>query len=503
MASAKDIAVLERKLKEAKSNREKIVLAKELKDLKSKLSTTQKQDTLPTQRRKIRMLSSAEFNELIARLKQRPEYSFLKSMGKGKIADDYRVVGKPVGWRIKGKNNYKVPSKRFRAENPDLVYYENRTNRSDVRRPNRLAKGGNMDSLMTNDIKKKWKDYTEGDSRGNFASYDSILKEIKSANFYGRAYRPKTGSATIHNTLNLLKQLGVIYEVNDMRKPISQRGYYLKNNQMATGGSLKKKDVKHPKAFKIDLDVESRMGNNEHFEVGKMRGYGDALVSRSALQHNAPDNYKYSVKATNKYAKGGGVKKKDKTQPAPTPNANLNPMDSYNVELIESQGKDDKGTYYMFPKPANDNSRGVLFEKGGEIEENAKFKADNPNWTNEKLLAEYEKLNVDLRNFNNGFLKPKQIIGGGYKSSAIAKKIAKQWLEDRVAEYKMALEIRGVMAKGGMTKKEFQAKKMGKVMHEFKQGDLHSGKSGNIVKNREQAIAIGLSEAKRGWKNRK
>lgn len=144
MASAKDIAVLERKLKEAKTNREKIVLAKELKDLKSKLSTTQKQDTLPTQRRKIRMLSSADFNELIARLKQRPEYSFLKSMGKKKIADDYRVVGKPVGWRIKGKDNYKVPSKRFRAENPDDVYYENRTNRSDVRRPNRLEQGGMM-----------------------------------------------------------------------------------------------------------------------------------------------------------------------------------------------------------------------------------------------------------------------------------------------------------------------------------------------------------------------
>jgi hypothetical protein len=447
------------------------------------------------------MLSSAEFNELIARLKQKPEYSFLKSMGKKKIEDDYRVVGKPVGWRIKGKDNYKVPSKRFRAENPDLVYYENRINRSDVRRPNRLEKGGmmenqnllkeddyvwnavgkklvvnkvtkdeyylsgfmqrgdspfskskvnsyiksgewtlkpkmarggyvskgemvwkkitdsqkmdflyknftpeitprtqeilrgkswnflpknvkikfeskyanvedyatggNMDSLMTKDIKQKWNDYTEGDSRGNFASYDSILKEMESANFYGRAFRPKTGSATIYNTLNLLKKLGVIYEVTDMRKPISQRGYYLKNNQMATGGSLKKKDVKHPKAFKIDLDVESRMGNNEHFEVGKMRGYGDALVSRSALQHNAPENYKYSVKATNKYAKGGGVKKKDKIQPASTPNANVNPMDSYNVELVESQGKEDKGNYYMFPKPADKNSKGVLFKKGG------------------------------------------------------------------------------------------------------------------------------------------
>jgi hypothetical protein len=56
--------------------------------------------------------------------------------------------------------------------------------------------------------------------------------------------------------------------------------------------------------------------------------------------------------------------------------------------------------------------------------------------------------------------------------------------------------------KGGVTKKEFQAKKMGKVMHEFKQGDLHIGKSDKIVKNREQAIAIGLSEVKRGWKNR-
>lgn len=37
--------------------------------------------------------------------------------------------------------------------------------------------------------------------------------------------------------------------------------------------------------------------------------------------------------------------------------------------------------------------------------------------------------------------------------------------------------------------------KMQKVMHEFKQGDLHSGsKTGPMVKNRKQAIAIALSE---------
>jgi hypothetical protein len=37
--------------------------------------------------------------------------------------------------------------------------------------------------------------------------------------------------------------------------------------------------------------------------------------------------------------------------------------------------------------------------------------------------------------------------------------------------------------------------KVGKVMREFKSGKLHSGKSGKIVKNPKQAIAIALSEA--------
>lgn len=40
-------------------------------------------------------------------------------------------------------------------------------------------------------------------------------------------------------------------------------------------------------------------------------------------------------------------------------------------------------------------------------------------------------------------------------------------------------------------------KKVGKVMHEYKHGDLHSGsKQGPEVKNPKQAIAIALSEAR-------
>lgn len=36
-----------------------------------------------------------------------------------------------------------------------------------------------------------------------------------------------------------------------------------------------------------------------------------------------------------------------------------------------------------------------------------------------------------------------------------------------------------------------------KAMHEFKRGKLKSGRSGDTVKSRDQAIAIGLSKARK------
>jgi hypothetical protein len=38
-------------------------------------------------------------------------------------------------------------------------------------------------------------------------------------------------------------------------------------------------------------------------------------------------------------------------------------------------------------------------------------------------------------------------------------------------------------------------KKIEKVMREYKEGTLHSGKGGPVVKSRKQAVAIALSEA--------
>jgi ribosomal protein L21E len=45
-------------------------------------------------------------------------------------------------------------------------------------------------------------------------------------------------------------------------------------------------------------------------------------------------------------------------------------------------------------------------------------------------------------------------------------------------------------------KKAQKLAKVGKVMREYKEGTLHSGKKGPVVKSRKQAIAIALSEAK-------
>jgi hypothetical protein len=46
-------------------------------------------------------------------------------------------------------------------------------------------------------------------------------------------------------------------------------------------------------------------------------------------------------------------------------------------------------------------------------------------------------------------------------------------------------------------------KKIGKVMGEYKEGTLHSGKSGKVVKNPRQAIAIAISEAAKSARYKK
>ncbi len=65
---------------------------------------------------------------------------------------------------------------------------------------------------------------------------------------------------------------------------------------------------------------------------------------------------------------------------------------------------------------------------------------------------------------------------------------------------KMAGMLNEMKAKGTLKMPKANYK-VAKTMHEYKEGDLHSGsKSGPVVKNRKQAIAIGLSEQRKANK---
>jgi len=55
-------------------------------------------------------------------------------------------------------------------------------------------------------------------------------------------------------------------------------------------------------------------------------------------------------------------------------------------------------------------------------------------------------------------------------------------------------------AKKRSSRRKYGPKSQSKVkraMHEYKRGELKSGRSGKRVKSRKQAVAIGLSEARR------
>jgi hypothetical protein len=112
-----------------------------------------------------------------------------------------------------------------------------------------------------------------------------------------------------------------------------------------------------------------------------------------------------------------------------------------------------------------------IMADGGEVEFSASRKADNPNITNEELRKDYNDAKFNLSEFRSGNLKPSKVIGGGYKSSSVAKQLAEEYLEKQVAIYKTALMKRGVMEDGGYMAKGGNISTWDKAVYKYLEGE--------------------------------
>jgi len=145
------IATLEKALKSADTDtkkklfKDKIAKLREiLKTGNTDISAKELADSLLKSRKKFIEMASEDFDAVVKRLSEKSEYAFLKGYVRDEIIADIKRKAKPVGWRFKGKNNYKIPTKEqvTKGRKNKTVYYENRPERSDVSQIRQLAQGG-------------------------------------------------------------------------------------------------------------------------------------------------------------------------------------------------------------------------------------------------------------------------------------------------------------------------------------------------------------------------
>jgi hypothetical protein len=311
-----EIAALERQSGKAKNAVIKKVLTGKINKLKAELeaitSVPVAKDKIKKAKSKISKMTVKEFSSYIKQLAKDPKFSFLKSMTSDEIVRDIKRTAKPVGWRFRGRENAKKPTRKDIKENNN-VYYEGRRNRSDVSRSVRLATGGG----------------TQSNSR--------IDKMVESWNEQGKAW-----SNISNNDNEFFKRIGVPYELlgtssdtgtDIMYYDTEQYGLYGKK-KMATGGGVEKAteyerrhlndfpeksvivyDDKNglykEKAAKISIDYSKNYGGS--FSVGIVV---DNKIKVATLQV-LPNGEIILIKGEKKnvYADGGGVDLNDWDMP--------------------------------------------------------------------------------------------------------------------------------------------------------------------------------------------
>lgn len=145
----------------------------------------------------------------------------------------------------------------------------------------------------------------------------------------------------------------------------------------------------------------------------------------------------------------------------------------------------------------------MMKAKGGPIIE----KATNERYPSKQAMIKHESLETPREQreelVQRQIVKAPQMRKRGEPMIAAKNRRPPEGALKAIAQAQPNVPGQAMMKKGGAAKSAAYEKKVGKVMGEFKAGDLHSGsKTGPDVKNPKQAIAIALSEARNATKKK-
>jgi hypothetical protein len=337
-----DIATLKRAVKSAATASLKDKLKKKV----ASLTQVLKDANIPAKKlammllgakRKVASYTQAEFNEVIKRLSYKAEYSFLKGLTKVEVKDDLKREAKTPGWRFKGRNNFKTPTKSDlindmgKPYSKRKTYYESRSNRSDVTRPAKLKTGGGVGDLVNEgDIviweNKKYKVGKEDKEIKNFYllnmdgtyaenSNGSLLKVHKS-----KLKKMKTGGGVgeYYVKYDNFQKMWVVYKPNgtpvneyvNKHNAIGIADSLNEKNKMGTGGGLEEED------FDLFEDFDNLPKNIQDIFFEYEDSDDTYERNEEMLSRLKPLGYTfdYGLDATpyglKKLVKGGGVGKK-------------------------------------------------------------------------------------------------------------------------------------------------------------------------------------------------
>lgn len=246
-----EIAALERQSSKAKNAVIKKVLAKKIDKLKSELESITSEETakenIKKAKTKVNAMDAKQFEAYIKNLAKDPKFSFLKNMTSNEIVRDMKRTAKPVGWRFRGRDNAKTPTKKD-IKDKNNVYYEGRRNRSDVSRSVRLADGGGVNADENLFSKGEVLFLFKGNKANDF--YESITNmmpdhEITMVNdnkvqaFFGNY-------SDLEDAMQMAKSMGMTYQgkyangggvdINDWDMPVIRTQFEDEEFEYAKGG---------------------------------------------------------------------------------------------------------------------------------------------------------------------------------------------------------------------------------------------------------------------------